>query len=310
MCASCFKYTLHKRHIAETLQHTIVGNCRFPYSRIRRKDCHTEPVFRIPSYISFYASLVFLEVSPYKGIITAVCCLVEELHSQFCLCQWCLCHYKQSTGVFVYTMYESYFRIIGIIVWYIFKMPSHSVYQCAMIVAASRMHHHPCWFVYNHQFGVFVDDVKRNIFRLYATVVLRTVEHKGYHVEGTHLIVALYRFLVYMYKARIGSSLYTVSACVLKLLRHELVNAQRHLSFVYDYAQMFIELSVFVFRELFFCILYYIFCHSFSCGFIPVRLRLQIHRVRHCLLSLLGCGVGLWRLQSHCRFRDIPDPYT
>ena len=53
-------------------------------------------------------------------------------------------------------------------------------------------------------------------------------------------------------EAGISRTLYAVTACMLQLLQHELVNAQRFLSLVHNHAQMFIQLPPVVIVKLYY----------------------------------------------------------
>ena len=74
------------------------------------------------------------------------------------------------------------------------------------------MHHHARRLVDDHQLVVLIHDVKRNVLRHDARVVLRLVEHQGDYVLGAHLVVALYRRAIDVDGSSVGGLLYAVAA--------------------------------------------------------------------------------------------------
>ena len=109
-----FQHTLHQGGITETLQHLVMRNRRLAYSAVRIEDLHTEAVLRITADIAFYATFIFYNVAPNERIVTAMGSLVEELLTQCGLCRRSFCHNEQSAGIFIDTMHQAHFRIIGI----------------------------------------------------------------------------------------------------------------------------------------------------------------------------------------------------
>ena len=73
------------------------------------------------------------------------------------------------------------------------------------------MNNHTCRFVNNHQVVVLVDHLKRNILRFDRCIVMRTIKHECNNITRANLIIALDRFVVYMYKAGISCLLNTVT---------------------------------------------------------------------------------------------------
>ena len=134
------------------------------------------------------------------------------------------------------------------------------------------------------------NNVKRNIFGLYCVVILWPVEHQRNNVKRAYSVIAFHRLVVYVYKTGVCRALYAVAACVLQLFEQEFVNAQRLLSFVYDNAQMFIQLlPLFVFK---FNVVDVVFCHNILVSqvisvslSIPDRSQLQTRPLRFLVLA-------------------------
>ena len=207
-----FQNTFHQRGISVAFQHPVVCNCRFPLVGVRREHVHAQTVLGVTYYVAFYAPLVLNEVAPHQRVVAAVRRFVKELYSERRLCVGCLCRHKQSAGIFINAVNKSYGGVVRVVVGVVTQVPCYSVHQCAVIVAASRMHHHSSGFVDNHQLVVLIDYVQGDVLRLNGIVIVRTVKHQRHHVVGTHLVVALNRAVVNMYETGVGSLLYAVSA--------------------------------------------------------------------------------------------------
>ena len=244
MCAARFEYTLHESSVAEALQYLVMSDSRLADARFRVKHFHAQSVFRVASDVAFYAPLVFDEVSPNECVVGAVSRLVEELFAQSRFCFRCLRHDEQTTRVFVNAMHQSHFWVVSVEGWYVTHVPGHSIDQCAGEVSCTRMHHHACRFVDNHQIVVFIDDVKRNILRHDAGVVLRMVEHERDDISRPHLVVALDSLSRHADAPSVGSSLNTVAAGVLHVFGQEFIDAHGRLSGVDDDAPMLISVAV------------------------------------------------------------------
>ena len=188
-----------------------------------------------------------------------MCGLVEKLHAQLGLGIGGLGHDEQSAGIFVYAVHQSHLRVVGVVCRQVAQVPGNGIDQRAVIVAAPWVHHHARRLVDHHQFIVFIHDVERDIFGVYAIVVVRTVEHQRDHIPRPHLVAALHRTVVHMHKARIRCTLNTVATGVLQFFHQKLVDAQRHQPLVGHKAQMLVQLLLLIIQ--FGDILYLLFCH-------------------------------------------------
>ena len=121
-------------------------------------------------------------------------------------------------------------------------MPSYGIYQCAMEVACSRMHHHACRFVYHHELIILVYYIERNILSTNGVIMSWTIEHQRYHVACTHLKVTLHSLTINKDEACIGSILYSITTGMRHTVGKVFVYTHRSLSWVYHYLAMFIEL--------------------------------------------------------------------
>ena len=271
MGSACLEDALHEGNIPETFKHPIMGDGGFTHFAVWRKHCHAKPIAWIAPDVTLYASLVFCEIGPHQGVIAAVSGFVEELQTQLSLGFGCLRHHQQSACIFIYTVNQPHFWVISVERRHVAQMPSHSIDERSVEVSRTRMHHHTRRFIDNHQRFVFVHHVKWYLFGLDSCVVVRTIKHQRNHIARSHLVIALYRTLVYMHKARIGCLLYAVAARMLQPLGHKSVDTHRHLALVYHDAQMLVELPRVV------ILFFYLFCI-----------------VGHALLLLLMCALRAW----------------
>ena len=182
----------------------------FAYLRIA-EDGHLHTVLRMAGYVALNFSRVLQKISPDEGVILALRCLVEELESQVCLGIRSLGHNEQSRRIFIYAMNQSHLRVIRVVLGIIPQMPSYGIHQCAMIVAASGMHHQPCRFVDDHQVFIFIHDIKRYILGDDVVIISRTIHHHGNDLARLYLITTLHRFAVGHYIPHVGSPLNTVT---------------------------------------------------------------------------------------------------
>ena len=167
VCPACLEPAFHERCIAEAFHHAVVRNGRLSNVGAGWEYCHAQAVFRVASYVSFYAPFVFREVCPYEGDVAAVGCLVEELQSEFRLGFGRLGNHEQSAGVFVYAVHQSDLRIVGVECLVVLHVPCYGVDERAREVAAAWMYDHSGRLVDHHEFRVFVDDVERYVFGVY-----------------------------------------------------------------------------------------------------------------------------------------------
>ena len=138
-------------------------------------------------------------------------------------------------------MYESHLRIIGIVALQILQVPGDGVDECAVEVAASRMHHHPCRLIDDHQLVVLIDHLQRNILRFDGGIIMRTVEHQGDDIARTYLIITFNRISVDMDKSGISGFLDSVTTGMGLVFCQELVDTYRHLTFIHLYTEVLIQ---------------------------------------------------------------------
>ena len=168
-------------------------------------------------------------------------CLVEELLSQSRLCRWSLCHHEQAAGILVYAMNQAHLRVVGIKLRHISQMPRHSLNQGTMEVSGTRMYHHACLLVDDHELVVFIHHIDIDFLRLDTCLMTRTVEHQGNQVVRANLVVTLHRFAVHVDKSGIGSLLNAVAALISHLVRQILVYTNRILVGIHLHFPMLIE---------------------------------------------------------------------
>ena len=243
MGTTSLKNTFYECCVTEAFYDTIMCNSWFTYLRVRREYRHTQSVFRITRNVPFDAPFIFCHVPPNDSIIAAMGSLIEELLSQCRFCIRCLCNHQEPTCVLIYSMHQSYLRVIRVEGRHIFQMPSYSINQCTMKITCSRMHNKPRRLIDNHQNIVFIDNIQRNILCFYRIIMLRTVEHQGDNILWTHLIITLYWHIVHMNITSIGSLLNTVTTGMLHSFKEELIYANRLLTFIYNDTEMLIQLT-------------------------------------------------------------------
>ena len=81
-------------------------------------------------------------------------------------------------------MYQPHSGIIWIIIRHILQMISQGIDQCTRIVTEARMNNQAGRLIYNNQRLVFINNIKRNVFRLYQILIARTIEQKRYDIVG------------------------------------------------------------------------------------------------------------------------------
>jgi len=242
--ASGLQDALHERGVAKALQHLVVCDSRFADTRLRVEDLHAQPVFGVAPDVALDAALVFDEVSPDECVVGAVRRLVEKLLAQCRLGLRCLGHHEQTTRVFVDTVHQSHFRIVGVEGGHIAHVPGYGVDQRAREVAGSRMHHHTGRFVDHHQIIVLVDNVQRDVLRDDAGVVLGMVEHECDDIARPYLVIAFDGFASHADVSCVGCCLYAVAAGVLHVLGEKLVNAYGCLSGVHHDAPVLVAVVI------------------------------------------------------------------
>ena len=203
--AACLKATLDEGDIAEFLYHLPMGDSIFSDARIGRCYCHTQAIAWVAGDVSLDASFIVLKMSPYEAVIDAMGIVYEELLSEGCLCLWCLCYDKESAGVFVDAMYESYLWAVGIEGGHVTHVPRYGIDEGAREVSGSRMYHHTGWLIDDHEGIVFIDDIEGYVFWIDGAVMLWYVEHEGDDIIRAHLIVALDWFAIDLDVSCIGS---------------------------------------------------------------------------------------------------------
>ena len=159
VCTTRLKDTLDKCCITEALNDTIMCDSRLTDLRIRREDCHPQSILRITRNVPFDAPFIICQITPNKGIIAAMGCLIKELFTQGCLRIRRLCNHQKATRVLIYSMYQPNLRVIRVEGRHVPQMPSHCVDQCTMEVACSRMHDKTRRLVYYHQDIVLIDNI-------------------------------------------------------------------------------------------------------------------------------------------------------
>lgn len=210
MRAPRLKDTLHKGDVAYALHHAVVGDGMLAYRGVG-EDGHLQAVVRVAGYLAAYGTRVFLQCAPHEGVVVAAGGLVEELHAERGLGIGSLGYDEQPRGVLVDTVYESYTRVIGVVVRIVAQVPGDGVDERAAVVAAAGVNYHTGRLVDDHEVVVFVYDVEGDVFGGDVVLVARTVHHHGDDVAGLHTVVALHGPAVHMDEASLGRLLYAVA---------------------------------------------------------------------------------------------------
>lgn len=241
VCAPSFEDTLNKRDVAEALNDAIVCDGMLPNLGVLGKHGHLQPVLGVAGDVAAYCSLVFPDVSPNEGVVAATRSLIEELHAEFCLCVGSLCHDKKAARILVDAMDEAHAGVVGVVVGIIAQMPRKSVDESASKIAYSWMHDKPRRFVHDEKLVVFVNDVERNVLRLYGAIVARTIEEEGYNIERLYAVVAFLRAPIHVDEACTCGGLNAIARRVGKMEDKKLIHAQQLLSLVSDNAQVLVQ---------------------------------------------------------------------
>ena len=112
-----------------------------------------------PAQRSLYPALIFRNISADGSYIFLADCSVLKLLHQACLNFFILCHDHYAGGVFVKPVHKVRNKLA-------FKMAGQRVYKRAFGMPAGGMNHKPRPFVDYNDVFIFVNYLKRNIFRL------------------------------------------------------------------------------------------------------------------------------------------------
>ena len=121
-------------------------------------------------------------------------------------------------------------RVGHVIVGVILEVPSESIDQGAVEVAVARVHDHAGGLVDDHQAGVFIDDVQRDVLGDDFALIAGTIHHHADDVTGVHAVVALDRTAVHSNALCLSGILDAVAAGALDALYEVLVDAQQYLA--------------------------------------------------------------------------------
>ena len=149
------------------------------------------------------------------------------------LCHECLGNDKQTGRILVNPMNKPHLRVIRVKIGILPKMPCHSIYQCSMSIAATRMHDHSCRLVHNHEVIILIYNFQRDIFGNNAAVIDPGVQCYDNDIAWFYLVIALYNLAIDRYGAGIGSLLYLVAGCIGYMVYKKLVYSDRRLPFIY-----------------------------------------------------------------------------
>ena len=190
-----------------------------------------------------------------------MCCLVEELCSQFGLGIGRLGDDQQSAGILVYTVNQSDTRVVRVVRRQVTQVPGNGIHQRTMEISHTWMHHQPSGFIDDHELVVLIYHIKRNVFGLNSCIVVRTIHHERHHIAWANLVVTFDGTVVDVDEASLRCFLYAVTRGVLQLLEHKLIDTHRNLPPIYLKAIMLIELGrlfLVVFDKLeLFCVFYH-----------------------------------------------------
>lgn len=137
-------------------------------------------------------------------------------------------------------MYQSYARVIRVVVGVVAQMPGNGVDERSRVVATSRMHYQSGWFVNNEQFAVFIDNIERDVFRLNLVLIAGTVEQECDDVAWFYAIIALDGLTVDVDESSACCQLDAVSRCVWQMVLQKFVNAQQLLPAVGHDPEVFV----------------------------------------------------------------------
>lgn len=140
-------------------------------------------------------------------------------------------------------------------------MPRNGVHQRTVVVTTARMNDKSGRLVHHQQVIVLINNFQRNIFSFYRVFIERSVKHHDNLLERLYLIIAFHGPAVNIYKSGIRSTLYTVTACVMQLVKQELVYPQRFLPLIHNYAEMFVQRLLPVVLHLIYIVLAHCFNH-------------------------------------------------
>ena len=202
-------------------------------------DAHEQAVAQTAPYVALDGAVHLFHLAPHQRHILPLGGLVEKLQSQRGFGAGRLGHHEQTRGVLVDAVHQTHARVGHIIVGVIFEMPCESVDQRAVVVAVARVHTHAGRLVHHKQFGVFVNDVQRDVLRHDFVLIARAVHHHADDVTRMHAVVRFHGGAVHADALRLGGVLNAVARRSLDALDQIFVDAQQHLTLLYFIAIVF-----------------------------------------------------------------------
>ena len=120
-------------------------------------------------------------------------------------------------------------------------MISQGIDQRTRIVSEARMNNQAGRLIYNNQRLVFINNIKRNVFRLYQILIARTIEQKRYDIVGFNAIITLFRPPIDVDEAGLSRLLYSVARRIGQMSHQKLIYTKQLLALVGYDAKMFIQ---------------------------------------------------------------------
>ena len=236
VCAPGLEAALHECDVGEFFKNPPMG-----YSVLG---------FRVRLYIFIYAeggavgsiasesardsAFVVRESAPDEGIVGAARGMVEELECKVGLRLRCFSHKKQSAGVLVNTVDESYIGVVDVEVSVVTEVPSKGIEQGVLVVPVPGMNNKSGGLVEDEQAVVLIDNIEWYVLGEDGVVVRLMVKQDLKQVERADFVVAAYGLAIDPDMTGIGSILNAVARGTRHVVCKILVDTQRGLPFVHS----------------------------------------------------------------------------
>ena len=165
MRASGLQNALDHCHKAESLNYLVMCDCVLSVVSVRENP-EFHPVGRVAADVADYRSLIFADVAPNYCNIFSFNGMDEKLFGKVKLCFVIFCHHQQSGCILVNPVHKhTHSFIFGVRALRNAEVVGEGVNECAVEMPVTRVHNHSGRFVYHKDVIVFINYVKRNIFR-------------------------------------------------------------------------------------------------------------------------------------------------
>ena len=157
------------------------------------KYTHFQAILYATANVTFNSSFVFFKITPNQGVIYTVGGSVKKLLRQICNRQFAFGDYHYSRGSFIKSMNKAWTRFaMFAYIWQVLKMEQKSIYQCAIKISVSGMHHQTSLFVEYDHIGILKQNIQRNVFRMNGLISWWISQNHFDYIARFYLVIRFY----------------------------------------------------------------------------------------------------------------------